>query len=270
MLFAGFKDETDKLMENCFEDDWRRIQSKMKRFIKDPDELVAVKDIFEEHYVDLCNAFKYALCSCGDEGPFSLQIMPGLAEFNQITKIIDGPGSGVSLSDLDTIFIATNYTERKVKNNPDRAIVRYQWMEYIARCAIAKYRKPAVPGEPPLNSPLSLDVLIETNILPLAPKIDSLPLRHDFLWNSDTDRVYCDFLEDAEKLFKQFARTINPPAMVGMPLAISLPELLTLVEKVKLLKKLPNSEPLNKDDLIKNGEKKGIMMQKGERHQRFR
>ena len=51
-VFAGFKDETDKLMENCFEDDWRRIKSKMKRFIKDPDELVAVKDIFEEHYVD--------------------------------------------------------------------------------------------------------------------------------------------------------------------------------------------------------------------------
>ena len=265
-VFAGFKDETDALMEKCFEDDWRRIKSKMRRFIKDPDELEAVKDIFEEHYVDLCNAFKHALCSCGDEGPFSLQIMPGLADFNESTRIIDGPGSGVSLSDLDTIFIATNYTEKKVKNNPDRAIVRYQWMEYIARCAIAKYSKPAIPGEEPLNPPLALDVLMESNVIPLATQIDSLALRHDFLWKSDTDRVYRDFLEDADKLFKQFARSINPPAMVGLPLALSLPELLSLVSKVRLFRKLPNAKPTDPANEVGQiggkGEKKQAKKQK--------
>ena len=238
-VFAGYKDETDALMEKCFETDWMRTRSKMRRFIKDADELDAVKDIFEEHYVDLCNAFKYALSACGEEGPFSLQIMPGLSEFNESTKIIDSPGSGVSLSDLDTIFIATNYTEKKVKGNPDRALVRYQWMEYIARCAIAKYAKPPLPGEEPLSPPLALDVLMETNILPLAKTIDSLPLRHDFLWNSDADRVYRDFLEDLDKLFKKFARSIHPPAMVGMPLALSLSEFLNLVNEVKIAKKLP-------------------------------
>merc|ERR1711991_1298319 len=85
------------------------------------------------------------------------------------------------------------------------------------------------------------DVLMENNILPFAKTLDSLPLRHDFLWNSDADRVYRDFLEDLDKLFKKFARSIHPPAMVGMPLALSLSEFLNLVNEVKIIKKLPKS-----------------------------
>ena len=78
--------------------------------------------------------------------------------------------------ELDTIFIATNFTSKKEKNNPERALVRHNWLEFISRMAIAKYAKPLRPGEEKLEPPLALDKLMETNLLPDAPTIDSLPL----------------------------------------------------------------------------------------------
>jgi len=233
-VFKGWKDETEKMMEKCFKADWSKCEYKLKRFIKNPDDLYAVKDILEEHYVDLMNIFKYNCCFEMGEDPFDIQIN-GTMEFCSTCDIIDT--ADAKTADLDTIFIATNYTAKKQKNNPDRAIVRYQWMEYVARVALAKFSKPAIPGDDPLEPPLALDKLMEKNICPLAKSIDSLPLRHDFFWNNDFDRLLRDFQKDVDVLFDQFARSIDGSKMIGTKPALSLNEFVSLLNATKLCKK---------------------------------
>ena len=165
-------DETESTMTRCFQKDWEKCVYKLKRFIKDPDDLEGVKDILEEHYTELCNMFKLCCCFEIGEEPFDIQIN-GVMEFNNTLLQIPNV-------ELDTIFIATNFTSKKEKNNPERALVRHNWLEFISRMAIAKYAKPLRPGEEKLEPPLALDKLMETNLLPDAPTIDSLHLRHTF------------------------------------------------------------------------------------------
>ena len=193
-------------MQKCFDADWSEAVFKMQRFIKSPDDLEAMKDIMEEHYVDLCNMFKFYCCFEMNEEPFDIQIN-GVMEFNNECQI---PGSGCSTADLDTIFIATNYTAKKQKNNPDRAFVRFQWLEYIARISIAKHSKPALPGDDPLEPPLALDKLMEKNILPLSNTIDSLHLRHALFWTNSFDRLLRDFQTGTLFVFTTFYNLLQP------------------------------------------------------------
>lgn len=63
--------------------------------------------------------------------------------FNELvnrTTIIDG--SSVKLSDIDFEFIATNAGIKNVPLNPERWLVRYQFMEIFVRIALHKYFKP--------------------------------------------------------------------------------------------------------------------------------
>ena len=181
-VFKGFKDETENLMEKCFHADWQKCENKMKRFIKDSDDIEAVKDILEENYIELMNMFKYSSCVELGEDPFDVQINAA-SEFCATCDVVEsGLATSCGTSDLDTIFIATNYTTKKQKNNPERAIVRYQWMEYVTRISIAKYAKPTAPGDDPLEPPLALDKMLEKNLLPLAKTVDSLYLRHKYFW----------------------------------------------------------------------------------------
>ena len=55
-------DETESTMTRCFQKDWEKCVYKLKRFIKDPDDLEGVKDILEEHYTELINMFKFSCC----------------------------------------------------------------------------------------------------------------------------------------------------------------------------------------------------------------
>ena len=46
----------------------------------------------------------------------------------------------LKMSDVDLEFVATNAGQKvKNKNNPERALVRYQLMEIISRLAVRKY-----------------------------------------------------------------------------------------------------------------------------------
>jgi hypothetical protein len=95
-------------MTRCFQKDWEKCVYKLKRFIKDPDDLEGVKDILEEHYTELCNMFKLCCCFEIGEEPFDIQIN-GVMEFNNTLLQIPNV-------ELDTIFIATNFTSKKEKN----------------------------------------------------------------------------------------------------------------------------------------------------------
>jgi len=253
-VFKGWKDETEKLMNNCFVSDYRKCEYKLKRFIKDKDDLEAVRDILEEHYLDLMNIYKYSCCYEMGEDPYDMQIN-SIMEFCNTCDIPGHPGSGTSQADLDTIFIATNYTQKKIKNCPDRAVVRFQFLEYVARIALAKYSKPAIPGDDPLEPPLALDKLMESNVLPMGKSLNSLDLRHEFFWTTKFDRLIIDFQKDIDKLFDKYARSITPASFVGMKPALSIEEFVSLLNATKLCKK-PKKINVNEDAKKEKKEKK--------------
>ena len=64
------------------------------------------------------------------------------------------------MSAIDTMFIATNFEEEDMEDNPDRALCRYEFMEILCRIADYKYKKKMV------CSTLSeaLEKLLEDNI----------------------------------------------------------------------------------------------------------
>jgi len=60
-------------------------------------------------------------------------------EFTNITNTWKIVGKGLSQTDVDRIFIATNYEEEDRDNNDDSNLCRYELLEIIVRMAKTKY-----------------------------------------------------------------------------------------------------------------------------------
>lgn len=58
---------------------------------------------------------------------------------SNLTGFIDG--KFMKLSDLDLEFISTNANGKTSKRNPERMLVRHNWMEIFARLAFTRFIK---------------------------------------------------------------------------------------------------------------------------------
>jgi hypothetical protein len=64
-------------------------------------------------------------------------------KFTQDCGIVDNKSTGCKASDLDTIFISTNFEEdagtQESDANDDNALCRFEFLEIIVRAAFGKY-----------------------------------------------------------------------------------------------------------------------------------
>jgi hypothetical protein len=58
---------------------------------------------------------------------------------NSLTGFIDG--KNINLADLDLEFISTNANGKAGKRNPERMLVRHNWMEIFLRLAVTRFVK---------------------------------------------------------------------------------------------------------------------------------
>ena len=195
-VFRGYRDETKGLSKRAFEADWKRFSAKIERLVKDPEEVDAVKDILAENAKLVRDIHRhYSTLSTGD--PFSLA-SNAFIEFCNGTKITGS--ENCELKDLDTIFIATNYMQKKDRNIPERSIVRFQFIEAIVRLAQAKYGQ-ALP-----QISLAIDKLFSSNIVPFFGASRLSHFRHEYLWHSfEVERIFGDHMEGLLKSYKEYA-----------------------------------------------------------------
>lgn len=121
--FKDFKFETEDILKKCFEKDW--ICSKITKVVKNPDELITVKEILWKNYRSIKETYKNYASYNPNGDVWSISSNP-ITEFCQTSELIDG--KQLKLSDLDLKFIATCSASIEYKGNfrnPERALCRF-------------------------------------------------------------------------------------------------------------------------------------------------
>lgn len=103
----------------------------------------------------------------------------------QMTEMVDG--KTLKLSDLDLEFIATKAQNIQSKQNPERALVRHNWLEIFIRLCQTKYIKRGAGGPSVKNWPDCFSMMLRDNVLPYFKKYDSHAWRKSICWREEID-----------------------------------------------------------------------------------
>ncbi|KAG2792727.1 hypothetical protein PC112_g23743 [Phytophthora cactorum] len=187
--------DTDGFITKACAADWK--QCKIDRFVKDPIRRREVEVSVTRWYRTVCNAYRrycghnvlMNLAPLGSLTPAAaMQLQndvtcvpwPGYTEFLSEAKILDESSEYCSLPDLENVFVAANLEltqEAKEKDNPDRSLTRFEFLECIIRIATNKYFRTNVCDTPAK----AVDKLLQENIQPVASE-DANEFRSRFLY----------------------------------------------------------------------------------------
>lgn len=87
-------------------------------------------------------------------------------------------GKEINLARADQIFIATNVSSHKYKQNSERVLHRYEFMEFLVRLAQAKY----VLTKPSVSLPKAVAMLLDHHIYPNNHAVDGVDFRSTLLY----------------------------------------------------------------------------------------
>lgn len=151
--------DTDSFVGKACTADWH--QCKVDRFIKDPVRRKEVETCVTKYFREISNLYRrycgynvltslVGLSSCTPAFATQLQndvtCVPwgGYMELLTEGKILDEGSDYCKLADLENVFVAANLEltqEAKEKDNPDRSLTRFEFLEAIIRIAINKYHR---------------------------------------------------------------------------------------------------------------------------------
>ncbi|GLE08727.1 hypothetical protein PINS_up020128 [Pythium insidiosum] len=159
--------DTDGFLAKACAADWR--QCKIDRFVKDPARRRDVELCVTRHFRTIAGVYRRY---CGHNVLTSLGvggITPGVAmqlqndliavpwsgyvEFLSDARILDEGSEFCRLADLENVFVAANLEltqEAKEKDNPDRSLTRFEFLEVVIRIAINKYHRSCVMVSTPV------------------------------------------------------------------------------------------------------------------------
>ena len=201
--------------------------SKIHKVVKVEDEMAKVKDILHKHFVFLQQVFKY-YSSQGGTQTYSM----GSNSFTDFSSHIRVIQKGVfELKDLDTVFIATNVDLVKSKENPERALTRYEFLEAIVRIAVNRFVRTKVLPTPSK----ALERLLSNHILPRARSHNPAAFRMSRLYNEQCDEVFKEFNEEITELWDHFATRRFP----GEPFTLTNNQWLQLVDYCNIAEIFP-------------------------------
>ncbi|CAD8162810.1 unnamed protein product [Paramecium octaurelia] len=137
-IFRPFVGDTEELLTECFEFDWN--SSKISRFVKSEYERLKLKEYFRQHYQLIKDVYKY-YSSVGYQPPnfdvFCIQFPQYMKLLNRLA-IIDGDLLKAQDVEIDIVSLKNN-VDPKYIYNPEKAIIRYQFLEMFFRIANDKY-----------------------------------------------------------------------------------------------------------------------------------
>jgi len=103
------------------------------------------------------------------------------------------------MSIIDTLFVASNFDEKRQVENPDRFMCRYEFYEIIPRIAEKKYLDSNICK----TLPEAVEMVLKENLL---KHFDSIIPWHewrvDHLWNINIDDLYFANMSSLVTLYK--------------------------------------------------------------------
>lgn len=135
-VFRDYIPDSDELDNRCFEFDWST--SKLPKLLEKFSDVDECKKMLASTYPLIRRAYKYLSCQnvanevfCITQNPFSV--------FAQKAQLIDG--ALIFLRDIDFNFISASNIALKAKTyrNPDKALIRNEFLEILGRIALDKY-----------------------------------------------------------------------------------------------------------------------------------
>lgn len=141
--------------------------------------------------------------------------------FNDTTEFIRRSqlfGKYLSLARMDQLMIATNQSNNKYKNNAERELHRYEFIEFIVRLSQSVYRDSKRED----NIISAIMAIFNQDVKPNNPTIEGLSFRDEHMYNLKVDELLRKNLPVIQKLFETF---LNPSKRY-----------ITLEEATKLMK----------------------------------
>lgn len=134
-VFAKYKSDTDKILNDCFEEDW--VQTRVEKILKN--ESKEVKEYLRKEYRYIRNCYKHF---SGEQMQGRLPCV-GATTFNTIMQQVPDLVDGVLLraTDVDLEFVAANSIRMTHEYFPDRQLIRCKFFEAVVRICLDKYYK---------------------------------------------------------------------------------------------------------------------------------
>lgn len=106
----------------------------------------------------------------------------------------------LKLSDIDILFYTTNAAIVKAAYNPDRALVRYQFLEIIVRIAMEKYHKNKL-----CETPSEAVKMLFDHTHKVFRTHNLTGWRYKRYWNRECDQVYKHYMPVMKNIFKAYS-----------------------------------------------------------------
>jgi len=187
------------LLDDCFKVDFEN--TRITKIVKNADDLKVVREILYESYRGLKDCYKHFAAIGAPSEIWSIPLNT-FTDFCNNAKIIDN--KILKLSDFDRIFIAT-YTKppdrEKNHRNPDRALVRYQFLEGLVRLAEHKYiGSGIVPtyGE-------ALKLMMDECLSSFLKNFNHHSWREERYWNEDVDTILKSYFPILRGIYKKYS-----------------------------------------------------------------
>eukprot|EP00753_Platysulcus_tardus_P010744 PLAT3014.1.p1 GENE.PLAT3014.1~~PLAT3014.1.p1 ORF type:complete len:474 (+),score=260.16 PLAT3014.1:39-1460(+) len=198
-VFDDFHSETAEQLAEAIESDWRRL--KLTGIVPDADEKSRVKSVLVTHFVTLRDAFKFYAGLGGSGNPFTVS----LNEFTQFTSkcgIMDW--ERINPASISGVFIATNVERNadgslaKDDSNPDRELVRFEFIEALLRLAMKKFE-----GSFADQPSAQLRHLLDAHVVPHVTRLLGNRVREQ-LRAEAVQAVYRDNLDSLRAVFRHY------------------------------------------------------------------
>jgi len=129
-VFAQWKLDDANTIKKCLEHDFKYW--KVSKFLKDKLDYNNLAECVKQNFPKL-KAIHLYLCA---KSNFPSTTMNDFTTYARKAKLHD---KNLNQSSIDRLFIATNYEVEQQANNPDKALIRFEFIELLVRISRVKY-----------------------------------------------------------------------------------------------------------------------------------
>jgi hypothetical protein len=213
-VFRDYKHDTEAHLNKCFEEDWKN--AKIHKVCKDETELAMLKELIRSKYQGFRESYKFT----SGIDPMKDLTSIGINTFSDSITSLNGfiDGKNMMLSDLDLEFISTNAGEKQSKRNPEKKLVRHNWIEIFVRLAVTRFVKKEKSARGPYQA---MQIMFELFLDQYFTKFNSNDWRHNVLYTEENDLALKRSIKFLRTLYQTYSGRYAQP---GGPKYMSLQE----------------------------------------------
>lgn len=98
---------------------------------------------------------------------------------------------------MDRLFIASNVELENQEENPDKELIRFEFMELLVRIANVKFRQPGIVA----TYAEAMEMFIEKNIIPGSNHYEWQGFREETLYTVEVNDVFYANTENLKKVY---------------------------------------------------------------------